>query len=308
MLSRSYDISCAGELLVDLISLEFSHSLEEASTFERLPGGSPANLCMDMARLGNKTLLAASVGSDDFGGFLSQYVQELGVDTRLLRVVALPTSLVLVTRSRDVSSFEAYRSADPQLHPDQFEEAILRQSRIFHTTCFALSREPARTTLLDAARRAHRLNCQLSLDLNYADKIWPQRAEAQEVVRQYCAMGPLLRLSEVDWIRLYESPIPDLHGAVDHFLRMGARQVCITMGMEGCLIADQKTRWQLPARQVEIKDTTGASDSFWAGYLTKWLSGGDCRACAMAGLRMAEMKAARFGPLPNRIDRATIYS
>lgn len=306
MLSRTYDILCAGELLVDLISLEFSHSLEEVGTFQRLPGGSPANLCMNMARLGNRTLLAASVGEDDFGTFLIRYVESLGVDTRLLRQVPIPTTLILVTRSREVSSFEAYRSADCWLAADQFKDEVLRQCRLFHTTCFALSREPARTTIIEAAQRAHRLNCQLSIDLNYAERIWPDREDAQEIVRRYCAMKPLVKLSEVDWIRLYESPFPDPQDAAKHFLALGASQVCVTLGTEGCLVADHRDHTRLPARQVIVKDTTGAGDAFWAGYLTAWLGGAASRDCALAGMRMAELKVSHFGPLPEKVDRSLI--
>ena len=59
MQNKKYDIVCAGELLVDMISENFAENLSDISTFRRIPGGSPANLCMNMARLGNQTSLVA---------------------------------------------------------------------------------------------------------------------------------------------------------------------------------------------------------------------------------------------------------
>jgi fructokinase len=66
-MSRSIAILSAGELLVDFITAEFVQTLDEATLFKRIPGGSPANLAMNMARLGNNAMLVACVGNDDMG-------------------------------------------------------------------------------------------------------------------------------------------------------------------------------------------------------------------------------------------------
>ena len=79
---KPIDILSAGELLVDFITAEFVQTLDEASLFKRIPGGSPANLAMNMARLGNNAILAASVGNDDMGDVLRNYFD--GSVTRLV--------------------------------------------------------------------------------------------------------------------------------------------------------------------------------------------------------------------------------
>ena len=109
---RPVDILSCGELLIDFITAEFVQTLDEATLFKRTPGGSPANLCMNMARLGNNTMLAASVGNDDMGAILRNYVARLGVDVSYVVQVDEPTTLILVTRSAAVSNFQPYRGAD----------------------------------------------------------------------------------------------------------------------------------------------------------------------------------------------------
>ena len=94
-----------------------------------------------------------------------------------------------MTKSREVSQFEAYRSADAQLHANQLPEGLLTDVKLFHTTAFALSREPARGTILEAAGRVIDGGGRLSIDLNYADKIWPERLEALWTISQYIALG-----------------------------------------------------------------------------------------------------------------------
>lgn len=305
-MSRSVAILSAGELLVDFITAEFVQTLDEATLFKRIPGGSPANLAMNMARLGNSAMLVACVGNDDMGNILRNYVERTGVDVTNVAQVNDPTTLILVTRSAAVSNFQAYRNADFQLSIRQFPFQKFEDISIFHSTCFALSKNPAQHVILDAGERAKRAGCQLSLDANYAEKIWPDRLEAQRVVAEWSRLGSLIKISDVDWSRLYENSSPQPEAVIEHFLKMGAAEVCFTLGDKGCWVGNTEGAHYLPARKVEVKDTTGAGDAFWSGYLTARLEGASPLECAVAGRKMAELKLAHFGPLPDRVDRNVV--
>ena len=143
-------------MLIDFISIDFADSFSDISNFQRHPGGSPANLCMNMARLGNQTKLVAALGKDDMGNFLLDYVKSLPIDCQDISQTPLPTTLILVTKSKDVANFEAYRGADCQILPEQLNENILQKVSIFHTTCFALSQQPAQNTILTAAKKCEK--------------------------------------------------------------------------------------------------------------------------------------------------------
>ena len=305
---RPIDILSAGELLVDFITADFVQTLDEAYNFHRIPGGSPANLAMNMARLGNKAILAACVGNDDMGTVLLNYVQNVGVDTTYITQVEDPTTLILVTKSAEVSNIQAYRGADYQLSIRQFPFQRFEEIGIFHTTCFGLSKEPAQQVILQAAEKAKRAGCQLSVDANYSPKIWPEKREAQRVISELCRLKTLVKISSVDWMRLYEGIEPSPENVIDHFLKMGATEVCYTLGDQGCWVGDSDEKLFLPARPVDVLDTTGAGDAFWSGYLTARLDGLSMLECSMAGRKMAELKLAHFGPLPNTVDRALVYS
>lgn len=306
--NRAYDLLSVGELLIDFISTDFADSLDDASNFKRLQGGSPANLCMNMARLGNRTKLVATIGKDDLGSHLFACLQNLNIDTTHLFRIDEPTTLILLTRSKEVSNFEAYRSADCQIVDEQFPGDLFSEITIFHTTCFALSKLPAQNSIIRAFKIAAANDCQLSLDANYASKIWPDQKKAQEIVEAYCSRGAIIKVSEVDWSRLYNSPIDQPQKAAHHFLNLGAKEVCITLGSEGCFAATQTAEYFLPARKIAVKDTTGAGDAFWSGYLTAWLDGLSLEDRCKAGRKMAELKLARFGPFKGLINRAEIYS
>ncbi|MEZ5044390.1 MAG: carbohydrate kinase family protein [Saprospiraceae bacterium] len=304
---RRFDIISVGELLVDFISKDFANSLYEAKDFKRLQGGSPANLSMNMARLGNTVKLIATVGQDDMGQYLLNCVESLAVDCTHLARIDTPTSLILITRSKEVSNFEAYRAADCHITEDQLSESHLSECSLFHTTCFALSKAPAQQAILKGATFVAKTGGQLSIDANYAQKIWPNQEEAQSIVAQYCSLGALVKVSEVDWQRLYNDQFDHPETAAAHFLGMGAQEVCITLGGEGCFVASQAESYFLPARKIEVKDSTGAGDAFWAGYLTAWLDGSTLLDRAIAGRKMAELKLTCFGALPAQVARQEIY-
>ncbi len=305
---RPIDIFSAGELLVEFIPAEFAESLDGTFQFYRITGGSPANLAMNMARLGNQAMLAACVGTDEMGAVLRNFVERIGVDVTYVSRVEDPSTLILVNRAADPGNFQAYRGADYQFSIRQFPYQRFEDISIFHTTCFALSKQPAQSVIMEAAEKAKKTGCQLSLDANYLPNIWPEKREAQRVVAELCRLKALIKISDADWACLYEGETPNPETVIDHFLKMGATEVCFTLGNQGCWVGDADERLFLPARPVEALSITGTGDAFWSGYLTARLDGRSMIECSMAGRKMAEIKLGHFGPLPDRVDRAAIYA
>lgn len=302
-------ILSVGELLADFIGQNFSDSLFDAADFTRFQGGSPANMAANMARLGNQAALVACVGDDNLGRYLVQKVAETGIDTSHIHVQpAEPTSIVVVSRTKGTPDFIAYRTADCMIQPDHLPDQLLDQTALFHTTCFALSRNPAQATIVDAARRASLAGAQISIDANYAPSIWPDRDNAWQVLADYCASGALVKLSEDDAERLYGAPQKPEQIRAD-FHRMGAKLVCLTLGAEGSIVSTDSgaSVVQMPGKSLSVVDATGAGDAYWAGFLTAWLDGCTPAECAGAGSNLAALKLIRRGSLPPTIDRKVLY-
>ncbi|GAB2584239.1 carbohydrate kinase family protein [Spirosoma areae] len=306
---RPYALLSVGELLADLIGHHVSGSLLDAQDFRRYQGGSPANMASNMARLGNKAALISCVGSDNIGRYLTRQIEESGVDTQFITADPLePTSIVLVSRTAGTPDFVAYRHADCQLRAEQLPDTLLAQAQLFHTTCFALSRQPAQDVIVDAARRAQAAGCQVTIDANYAPPIWPDRDQAWRVLADYCSAGALVKISEDDAERLYgEAQKPER--ILQDFHQMGATVICLTLGPNGSLVSYEGGARQahILGRKIDVVDVTGAGDAYWAGFLTAYLDGYAPGNCAHAGAALAKMKLTRQGPLPDRVDRNLIY-
>ncbi len=296
-------IIAIGELLVDLISDDYVDDFRRATTFRRIAGGSPANVAMNLARLGCPSDLIATIGKGGAGDFVLAALKEAGVNGAHVRRVAAPTTLVLVTKSQGTSDFEVYRSADCHITAEQLSRAGLDGAGVVHTTAFALSKQPARTAILGAMEAAAGGGSRLSIDFNYADKVWGgDRSAALRCLRTVAGRGALLKFSDVDYERLFDEPVGDPAGAAGRLLGMGASVVCLTLGARGVYLLTSEEGRQLPARPVDVVDTTGAGDAFWSGFLAAYVQGYPPYDCAVCGRSLAERKLTRLGPVTERLE------
>ncbi len=303
-INKQIDILCVGEALVDFIGHLQSNSISETRDYHRYLGGSPTNLAMNVARLGLNTALVASIGDDGFGEYIMKRLNEVNINTdNIKRKKIIPTSTIFVSRSLSTPDFIAYRKADYHITKKQIPSSILAQAKIFHTTCFALSKNPAQSTILKKAEDAFNLGCKLSIDINYARKLWNSQKEALKVIKTYCKFNPLVKISEDDMLRLFEKKLK--HEKIfEFFHNHGVETVCLTLGSKGVKLSRKgENIIDLPAIKVEkVRDTTGAGDAFWSGFLFAYIKEKPVEECLKVALQLASLKLQNVGRLPDNIN------
>ena len=298
------DILCVGEVLVDFIGHQIGVSINNTPDYHRYLGGSPANVAMNSARLGLNSLMISTVGDDGFGDYIFKRFSEVGVKTENIKKLKNKnTSIIFVSRSESTPDFIPYREADYCINEDQIPTEILSKTNIFHTTCFALSKKPAQSTILKKAEEAFDLGCKLSIDINYSKNLWESREEAFNVIKSYCRFNPLIKISEDDMLRLFEKELP--HEQIfDFFHQEGVEIVCLTMGSRGVKLSERGNKIiEFPAIKIEkVIDTTGAGDAFWSGFLFAYIKEKPFQECLKVALQLAALKLQNVGRLPNNIN------
>jgi sugar/nucleoside kinase (ribokinase family) len=300
-----------GELLVDLISTEPADSLAAATTFARHQGGSPANIAANVARLGGTAALMANVGADAFGAFLKQSLADAGVVTDYITLdPAAHTSLVFVIQTTGTPDFLPIRDADLRLGGPgspaaaQLPAAVARAQAV-HTSTWPLRRDPARGLVLEALHCARAAGKLTSLDPNYSPRLWTDREEALDVLRQALADVVIVKPSLDDAVRLFDAELAP-EAIVDRFHTMGPEIVLLTMGKRGTLLSESGTHALIPGRHIAVADATGAGDAFWAGFLLAKFDGLTTHHAAYVAREIAEHKLQTVGPLSGDLDRDAI--
>ncbi|ULC59050.1 PfkB family carbohydrate kinase [Flaviramulus sp. BrNp1-15] len=301
---KNIDILCVGEVLIDFIGHQIGVQINNTRDYHRYLGGSPTNVAMNASRLGLKPVLVATVGNDGFGEYIFKRFSEVGLNTNYIKTIDdKPTSVIFVSRTDSTPDFIPFREADYCISEDQISKETLENTNIFHTTCFALSKEPAQTTILKKAEEAYNLGCKLSIDVNYAKKIWGSQEKALSIIKAYCKFNPLIKISEDDMIRLFEKELP--HEEIFNFFHEnGVDTVCLTLGSKGVKLSQKgKEIIQLPAVKVEkVMDATGAGDAFWSGFLFAYIKEKPVKDCLQVALQLAALKLQNVGRLPDNIN------
>lgn len=300
----SIDIVCVGEVLVDFIGHQEGVLINETRDYHRYLGGSPTNVAMNATRLGLNTVLVATVGKDGFGDYIKERLSKNGISTSNLNVLEhKSTSVIFVSRSESTPDFIPYREADCCIYEDQISSELLAKTKIFHTTCFALSKNPAQKTILNKAQEAYDKGCKLSIDLNYARKLWKSKKKAFKVIKVYCQFNPLIKISEDDMLRLFEKEM--LHEEIFQFFHdKGVDIVCLTLGSKGVKLSQKgKGIIQMPAIKIDkVMDSTGAGDAFWSGFLFAYIKEKTIEECLDIALKLAALKLQNVGRLPDNIN------
>lgn len=303
-MEKTIDILCIGEVLIDFIGHEVNTSINRTKDYHRFLGGSPTNVAVNASRLGLNSVLVATCGQDGLGDYIVRKLKANNVNTAHIRKSdSIPTSVIFVSKSTETPDFIPYREADCQIIQSQLPDEVIEQAKIFHTTCFALSKNPARDTILNRAAKAKELGLQLSIDINFSERIWPNREEAKQVLKDYLKNNPLVKLSEDDCYRLF-AELKSEDYIFDYFHNLGASTICLTKGKKGVVLSDvtKGLFFQEAIPISEIKDATGAGDAFWTGFLYAQLKNKELEESISIAQKLASIKLQNVGRLPDGIN------
>jgi len=304
----TFDVLAFGEALIDLISGQVVSSLADAGQFQRFVGGEVTNVALNMARLGGRSAVVACVGDDGFGRYVRRQLEAAGVSIAgLLTTPLAPTTIAVNARQTMTPDFIIYRGADAHIRLADTHKEAIRTSRVVHTSAFALSREPARTSVLQALAFARQCGCLISLDPNYHARIWPDVADFQDRLREAYRFVNITKPSLDDSVRLFGPGLTPVAYA-KRFLRWGPELVALTMGQQGVLLATNDGAFhRIKPSHADVADVTGAGDAFWAGLLTALLNGYPPPEAALFGQMVAEAKIGTVGPVSELPDRDLLY-
>ncbi|WP_262369361.1 PfkB family carbohydrate kinase, partial [Enterococcus faecium] len=78
---KKFAITALGRACIDLNSVEINQPMEETKTFKKYVGGSPANIAIGLAKLGETVGFIGKLSNDQHGRFIKDFMSKAGVDS-----------------------------------------------------------------------------------------------------------------------------------------------------------------------------------------------------------------------------------
>lgn len=306
-MEKEVDVAALGELLIDFT--DAGYGKDQKKLFEQNPGGAPANLLTVASHMGYKTSFIGKVGRDMHGDFLKKTLENEGIGTSsLIQDENFFTTLAFVEIGEDGErnfSFARKPGADTQLNTNELDRKLLSNCKIFHFGSLSLTDEPARSATLEAVRIAQKSGAVISYDPNYRASLLKNKDTAVEGMKSVINMTDIMKVSDEESILLTDER--NYTTAAQKLLSMGPKIVAVTLGADGVLIATREHIEIIKGFRVKAIDTTGAGDSFWGGFLSKFLSYNkkvenldwqEISECAVNGNAVAALCVQKRGGIP----------
>lgn len=289
---REIDVLAVGELLVDMISKEYSNNFE-SNEYQRFFGGSPANIAMNTTKLGIKSQIVSAVGNDGLGQFLIQHLKNNNMETSMVKKVDYPTSLVMITKSQETPIPIFYRNADFHMKYNEALEESIKKTKIVHFSCWPISMQPFRNTIEQIIKIAKNNKILIGFDPNYHPMIWEKGHDGIEYVKSIIKYVDIIKPSEDDAERLLGKDTTD--NQIDKFLALGAKLVIMTIGKDGAVVSNGREKIEIPTLASNVVDTTGAGDAFWSGFYAAIIKGYTVRQALNLGTAVSAYKLKFLG-------------
>jgi fructokinase len=257
-------ITVCGETVADLVA-------QADGDYRAYPGGSPANVALALARLGEPTTFAGRLGPDVFGRRMRAHLTSNGVDPRHLVEATQPSTLAVVSfdeQRRASYDFWTDGTADWQWSDGDLAVHPAPGAVAFHTGSLASWTPPGDAALRHLFARTRAAGaCTLSYDPNVRPRLLGDADTARRSIEGMVALAHVVKVSDEDLAWL--CPGEDVADVARSWVDLGPGLVVVTLGPDGS-VAARPGRHELvrrPAPAIDLVDTVGAGDTFSGALL-----------------------------------------
>lgn len=275
---------CFGEVLWDLLP------------GGKKPGGAPMNVAYHLHKLGLKSHMISSVGQDEAGLELLDFLKSIELPLTYIQQDALhQTSAVQATvgDNHEVSYDILFPVAWDFIRWEPAHEQLISNADAFIFGSLGSRNETSREALLKmldyAKYRVFDVNIR---EPHYTQDFVIQLLDKCDLVK--------LNLAELEMIAGWFNPacINELERIELLFERFNFQEVIITKGGKGATYYTETIRYDYPAYPVDVQDTVGSGDSFLAAFLAMKLSDEPLEEVLNYAVAMGAFVTAQSGACP----------
>jgi fructokinase len=257
-----------GEALVDVV-----HGIN--GEIKNIPGGSPANTAVALARLGTKTYMKARTSTDQFGTEIRNYLTSQNINLDYSLVVKNPSSVVNALIQKDGSAkYEANLrgAADYGWTYEELDQVIDPDIQIVQLGSLTSYIEPGATNVEKWFSKLRQSNKYLlTFDPNIRHPLdGENEVDVRSRAKKLASLSHVVKASDEDlnWIFSNNNP----QDSAINIIESGASLVVVTLGKKGAFAVNKKLEIvEVKANEIAVIDTIGAGDTFAAALITQLL-------------------------------------
>lgn len=304
-------VLCIGMMVCDhLISVVPDNILELDSVSINRPllscGGDALNVAVGLAKLKQDVSITGRIADDANGRFILSECKKYGVDVSGVLFeqdsgTAVSYALIDTAGERH---FLSEKSIFEKLSGNDVKDEAIMQSDIVYIGSAMAMRLMDKEGIADIFTRAHQNNKITVLDaaINLED-------EKRDWLKY---LGPAFSHTDIFLPSIDEAS--EITGESEPeriascFEQFPMKAFGIKLGARGCFITDfDKTGYIQPPQGLPVADTTGAGDSFVAGYICGLIKGWDTFKCAEFATAVAARNVGYIGGTAGIADFETTY-
>jgi sugar/nucleoside kinase (ribokinase family) len=274
------DVVVVGELNADLVltgltSLPAYGEVRLAKDMRFALGSSSAIFACNLARLGVEVGFVGKLGADDTGNFLLHSLRDRGVETsQIIQSSAGRTGICVVMSFPHEYAMASYAGIRETFCLDDVNLDYVRSAKHMHMSSFYL--QPA---LRPQCQELFRLAKEAGLSTSLDPDVDPS-GKWNGGMRELLPYVDIFLPNEQEAARI--SGETDITAALNNLSRL-SRTVVIKRGANGVLTKCGERTMEAPGFSVQPVDTTGAGDSFNAGFVFQFIQGAPLVNCIAWG-------------------------
>lgn len=312
-----YDVVGIGNAIVDILaqaedeflrredirkgSMTLIDAARAADLFDKMgptttvSGGSAANTVAGIAGLGGKAAYIGRVNNDQLGAGFAHDMKALHIHypTKAASGGAPTACCIIMVTPDGQRSMNTFLGASTDFSASDVDEDTIASSQITYLEGYLFDKPPAKEAFYQAVKLAHKHNRKVSLSLSDGFCVDRHRADFHALLKEGV---DILFANEVEATALYEK------NSLDDVLPLIAADcplVVITRGEKGAYILSGGKTIIVHAEPVaKVVDTTGAGDSFAAGFLYGITHGNNLPECGRIASICAAEVISHLGPRP----------
>jgi 5-dehydro-2-deoxygluconokinase len=275
-MSTSLDLISVGRISLDFYANESNVGFKDVKTFSMSIGGSPTNVAIAAAKLGNKSAIITNIGRDSFTDYILGKLKVFNVDTSYVGIDESQFSPAVFAAMDDPYNptifFNRPQNApDTKILANQVSEQVIKSAKVFWVSACALATgETAKS--IKGWLLARNLQGQTVLDLDYRPTFWQSESMARTVTMKAIESSNILVGNRKEFE--VATGLTDPDQISKKFLGKQVSLVIVKLGENGVYIANKETNLVVKPIKVDVRCGLGAGDAFGGmlvhGLIRSW--------------------------------------